>query len=32
MQASTPLENLSRPGGSFKPEPPDKAEMAGLVR
>jgi hypothetical protein len=28
----TPLENLSGPGGSLKPEPPDAAEIAGLLR
>ncbi len=27
-----PLENLSRSGGSLKPEPPDAAEIAGLLR
>jgi hypothetical protein len=32
MSPPTPLENLSRPGGSLKPEPPDEAEIAGLVR
>ncbi|MBQ0935677.1 hypothetical protein [Ideonella paludis] len=29
---SSPLENLSRSGGSLKPEPPDAAEIAGLLR
>jgi len=28
----TPLENLSGPGGSLKAEPPDAAEIAGLLR
>jgi len=32
MSPPHPLENLSRPGGSLKPEPPDAAEMAGLLR
>ncbi len=32
MSPPTPLENLSRPGGALKLEPPDKAEIAGLVR
>ena len=32
MSPTHPLENLSRPGGSLKPEPPDAAEMAGLLR
>lgn len=32
MSPHHPLENLSRPGGSLKPEPPDAAEMAGLLR
>jgi len=27
-----PLENLSRSGGLLKPEPPDAAEIAGLLR
>lgn len=27
-----PLENLSRPGGSLKAEPPDAKEIAGLLR
>ncbi|GAA6141640.1 hypothetical protein [Hydrogenophaga sp. 5NK40-0174] len=30
--ATNPLENLSRPGGSLKPEPPDAAEISGLLR
>jgi hypothetical protein len=32
MNQTNPLENLSRTGGSLKPEPPDAAEMAGLLR
>lgn len=32
MSPPTPLENLSRPGGSLKAEPPDAAETAGLLR
>ncbi len=32
MSPTHPLENLSRPGGSLKLEPPDVAEMAGLLR
>lgn len=32
MSTTNPLENLSRPGGSLKPEPPDAAEIAGLQR
>jgi len=32
MSPPNPLENLSRPGGSLKPEPPDAAEIAGLLR
>ena len=32
MTPTNPLENLSRPGGSLKPEPPDPAEIAGLLR
>lgn len=32
MSPPTPLENLSRPGGSIKAEPPDAAEIAGLLR
>ena len=32
MSPPHPLENLSRPGGSLKPEPPDAAEIAGLLR
>lgn len=32
MSPTHPLENLSRPGGSLKPEPPDVAEIAGLLR
>ena len=32
MNPTNPLENLSRPGGSLKPEPPDAAEIAGLQR
>jgi hypothetical protein len=27
-----PLDNLSRPGGTLKPEPPDATEIAGLLR
>jgi hypothetical protein len=27
-----PLDNLSRPGGMLKPEPPDATEIAGLLR
>lgn len=30
--SSSPLENLSRSGGSLKPEPSDAAEIAGLLR
>lgn len=29
---SSNLENLSRPGGPLKPEPPDAREFAGLVQ
>ncbi len=29
---TNPLENLSRSGGSLKPEPPDAAEINGLLR
>lgn len=32
MSTTDPLENLSRPGGSLKPESPDAAEIAGLLR
>lgn len=32
MNPTNPLENLSRTGGSLKPEPPDAAEIAGLLR
>jgi hypothetical protein len=32
MSPPTPLENLSRPGGSLKAEPADAAEIAGLLR
>jgi hypothetical protein len=32
MSPPLPLDNLSRPGGSLKPEPPDAAEIAGLLR
>jgi energy-coupling factor transporter ATP-binding protein EcfA2 len=32
MSPTNPLENLSRPGGSLKAEPPDAAEIAGLLR
>ena len=32
MSPPHPLDNLSRPGGSLKPEPPDAAEIAGLLR
>ncbi len=32
MSPPHPLENLSRPGGSLKPEPPDAAEINGLLR
>ena len=32
MSPTNPLDNLSRPGGSLKPEPPDAAETAGLLR
>ncbi|MDP3325522.1 MAG: hypothetical protein Q8S71_18490 [Hydrogenophaga sp.] len=32
MSPANPLENLSRPGGSLKPESPDAAEIAGLLR
>lgn len=32
MRPANPLENLSRPGGSLKPEPPDATEIAGLLR
>jgi len=32
MSPPSPLENLSRPGGALKPEPPDAAEVAGLLR
>ena len=32
MSPPHPLENLSRPGGSLKSEPPDVAEIADLLR
>lgn len=32
MSPPSPLENLSRTGGSRTPEPPDAAEIAGLLR
>jgi hypothetical protein len=32
MSPTNPLENLSRSGGSLKAEPPDAAEIAGLLR
>jgi hypothetical protein len=32
MNPSNPLDNLSRSGGPLKPEPPDAAEIAGLLR
>ena len=32
MSPPHPLESLSRPGGSLKPEPPDATEIAGLLR
>jgi hypothetical protein len=32
MSPTHPLDNLSRSGGSLKPEPPDAAEIAGLLR
>ncbi|MGM9427938.1 hypothetical protein [Hydrogenophaga sp. MI9] len=32
MSPTNPLENLSRAGGALKPEPPDAAEIAGLLR
>lgn len=32
MSPPTPLENLSAGGGALKPEPPDAAEIAGLLR
>lgn len=32
MSPPTPLENLSGPSGSLKAEPPDAAEIAGLLR
>jgi hypothetical protein len=32
MSPTNPLDNLSRPGGSLKAEPPDAAEIAGLLR
>jgi len=31
MSPPTPLENLSGPSGSLKAEPPDAAEIAGVV-
>ena len=31
MSPLTPLENLSRPGGALKSEPPDKAEIAATI-
>lgn len=32
MNRPHPLENLSRPGGPLKAEPPDAVEVAGLLR
>jgi hypothetical protein len=32
MNPANPLDNLSRSGGPLKPEPPDAAEIAGLLR
>lgn len=32
MSPPHPLDSLSRPGGSLKPEPPDATEIAGLLR
>jgi hypothetical protein len=32
MNPPNPLENLSGPSGALKPEPPDAAEIAGLLR
>ena len=32
MSPPSPLENLSHPGGALKPDPPDAAELAGLLR
>lgn len=32
MNSEIALENLSRTGGSLKPEPPDAAEIEGLLR
>ena len=32
MSPHTPLENLSGPSGTLKAEPPDAAEIAGLLR
>ena len=32
MSPPTPFENLSGPGKPLKPEPPDAAEQAGLLR
>ena len=32
MSPTNPLDNLSRPSGSLKAEPPDATEIAGLVR
>ncbi len=32
MSPPHPLENLSRASGSLKPEAPDAAEIAGLLR
>jgi hypothetical protein len=32
MNPANPLDNLSRAGGPLKPEPPDAAEIAGLLR
>ena len=32
MSPNNQLDNLSRPGGTLKPEPPDATEIAGLLR
>ena len=32
MSPPNPLENLSGPSGSLKAEPPDAAEISGLLR
>jgi hypothetical protein len=32
MSPTNPLENLGRSGDSLKPEPPDAADIAGLLR